>query len=847
MSMSYFRQGELNTRFFSYYGNTGDLFVDETLYPLTIKQALHRQLTVNGYERIIFYSYAEGAFFLDQKSKDLWHGRKEAEPEKPLFANKILKGHLKPKGQEEKETLSFTVSPTEMLRAAEHFMNDSEIATAIVFPNGIEAIKEFAAIEQGKVLDNFFIRVTEGTVNQILNPNIAIFLFNRSESEVESIFCGVEKESIKKYLLDFAVTTRHVIPSPNKIEIRNLLNYLRIHGNGKKKLKTDCTELEQISEMIARKIARNIAEKGKNYLISAEELQAFDLKGTLRFLVKNVLEKDMLLNMETCKRMCKKDDEPSALERLNGLIGMQAVKDAVNGFISLNKNKGMVQEFLPVSRLEKPKKRPDHQQINLHFALTGNKGTGKTTAAKLIGEILCENGFLSTGHTIVTSPGELIGDVIGASERNTRQAIERAMGGVLFIDEAYELANDNDYASSIVTQIVADMERLKGDFSLIIAGYPDRIEELMETNEGLKGRFADNWILIEDYTPTELTEIFMSMAKGKGMEISDALRELLPNFFQNWYYAKRLTEWANAREVENLLGSMRKKCTNDVLTPELIPDKLKQYTSNEAEENAMAQLSSMVGLKTVKVEIENMLRYAKFKKECSPRHFLFSGNPGTGKTTVAAILGKVLKNIGVLKKGHVVRTLPRELIAGYVGQTAEKARKVFESALDGVLFIDEAYGLLPGSGGSGEKDSDFGGAVMNLLLEYTDPENNKPISFICAGYEKEMESFLAFNQGLARRFQVIHFDNYTAEELRQILEIQMKKNGYNAEQGYLESACNYFRKNIEIIAKKYNGGYVSQYLRKSEDKMFKRLWEKYPDEKVPEEELHMLKAEDAPD
>lgn len=847
MNMSYFRKQQVNTRFFSYYGNTGDLFVDETLYPLTISQALHRELIMNGYERIIFYSYADGAFFLDWRSKELWHGRKTVEPDKPLFSNKILKGNLIAKQKaEEKERLSFTVSPTEMLRAAEHFMNESEISTAIIFPNGIEAIKEFADIEHGKVLDNFFIRVTEGTVNQILNSNITIFLFNRSESEVENIFDGVEKESIKKYLLDLAITTRHIISSPNKNEIRNLLNYLRIHGSGKKKLKTDCRELEQISEVIARKIAQNIAEKDKTILISSDELQAFDLKGTLRFLVKNFVENDKLLNVDACKRMCKKGNEPSALERLNSLIGMRAVKDAVNGFISLHENMGKAAENLPVSRLEKPEKQSDSQSVNLHFALTGNKGTGKTTVAKLIGEILCENGFLATGHTIVTSPGQIIGDVIGASERNIRQAIEKAMGGVLFIDEAYELAGDNVYASATVTQIVADMDRLKGEFSLIIAGYPDKIEELMNTNEGLKGRFADNWIFIEDYTPAELTEIFISMAKGRGLEVSEELKELLPKFLQNWYYAKILTEWANAREIENLLGSMRKKCSNSLLTPELIPDKLKMYTTNAEEEEAMEQLMSMVGLKTVKEEIQKMLIYAKFKKETPPSHYIFSGNPGTGKTTVAVILGKILKNIGVLKSGHVIQTLPGQLISGYVGQTAGKARKVFDSAWNGVLFIDEAYGLLPAQGGTGDKETDFGGAILNMLLEYTNPDNYKPISFICAGYEKQMEAFLDFNPGLKRRFQVIHFDNYSVSELMQILEIQMKKNGYEAEQGYLDSARDHFQSKMGMIAEKYNGGYILQYLRQSEDKLFRRLGEKYPDDKVPEQELHRLTVEDAP-
>lgn len=843
MKTSYYDRENLGTRLFAYYGNTGDLFVDETLYPQTICQALHRELRVHGYERIVFYNYKDGAYFLDEGSKKLWYGRTEEKPKTDLFGSKrLIKGSLrpKPKTDDKKEKLSFTVAPAEMMRTAEHFVNDKEIATAVIFPNGIETLKEFAGVENGKILDDFFVRITESSIERVMNPNVVIFLFNRSRSQVETILSGKEKESLHKYLMDVSLTTSHTIPLPGKKEIRNTLNYLRIHGTNGRKLNVACKDLDVISDLIARKIARNVSEMDAGDLYGGDELKTYNLERTIRYLMIHFSGEGALLNEAACRRICRRKDEKTALEKLNDLTGMKPVKDTVNGFLNLNRNQGQADRYAPPDRLSRPAGRPKNQRTNLHFVLTGSKGTGKTTAARLLGEILCEYGFLTTGHTIVTSPARLVGSVRGASEQNIRQAVEDAIGGVLFIDEAYELAGEPE----IVTQIVADMDRFKGEFSLVMAGYPDRMEELMETNEGLKGRFGDNWIRIEDYKPEELEQIFKKMAADKGFAVSEELESILPDFFENWYYAKRTTEWANAREAENLLGAMMKYCPDGVLTPDQIPETLKIYTTDQAQEDAMDQLEHMVGLSGVKKEIRKMIRQSRFEGTAPPKHFIFAGNPGTGKTTVARILGLVLKKAGVLKRGHVVTTDPSQLIAGYKGQSAIKAREVFDTAVDGVLFIDEAYGLLP-SNALG-KETDFGGAVMDMLLKYTDPSNGQPICFVCAGYERDMKAFLDYNPGLSRRFHVIRFDNYSVDELMEILGRVLEAAGYEAEPGYMEAARANFSANIRQIQEKYNGGYVSGYFASSKDRLFERLEETYGDGEVPKKELKRLLRRDAP-
>ena len=850
MNRSYFMPGNLSTRFLCYFGNTGDLFTDETLYPQNIEYSLHRLLKIGGYERIVFYGFSKGAYFLDEQSQSLWHGKKQAKKAASLFGNAPrLKGKLTVQtapDQKNRSAMSFMVGASEMLRYAEKFLKDSSIRTAVVFPNGVEALKEFSRLEDGMLLDNFFVQVTAAEMGQQDNTNAAIFLFNRSREQMEKILSERARESMNNYLLSPGFSTHHYVGLPGKEELRRLLNFLRLYGDGKNRLQVDCAQLDAISTLIARTAAANFTQRDKPQPFDPDLLQTWLLMDIQSFLKNRFLLPGKPLTLESCRAFCKRSDEAPALERLERLVGMGEVKKTIRNFLSFAENRKTEAPKEARSRLDRGPKPAKQEKINLHFTITGNQGTGKTTAAELIGEIFCECGLLATGQTVKTTPGELLknSEYSGRSQQNLISKVEEAMGGVLFIDEAYDLLKPE--ASGIVTQLLTEMENRKGSFSVVLAGYRNRMEELFrDGNVGLESRFKQI-VHIEDYTVEELAEIFRRKAHAKGLSLSEELEALLPGFLHNWYYDKKRSGWANGREMENLLQGMQEKSHGEKqLQISMIPDKQVKYTTPQEGENALADLKRMIGLARVKEELEDLCLCMEEGDDPGPLNFLFAGPPGVGKTTVAKKLGKILQNMGVLDSGHLVSVKPDQLQSGFVGQTSEKARGVFESAVDGLLLIDEAYGLVPVNRGGG-KEHDFGGAAINVLLEYTDPGNQKPICVICAGYERDLKQLMAYNDGLPSRFSTIHFESYSPEELLQILQLKLKETNCEAEPGYLEAALCSFTENIDVIREKHNGRCTEKYLTFSQKKRRRRLARlRASGVTTPQDGQKVLTAEDA--
>ena len=475
------------------------------------------------------------------------------------------------------------------------------------------------------------------------------------------------------------------------------------------------------------------------------------------------------------------------LSEVDLLVGMSGIKLAIRNLIDeIN-----IQKRRAVQGIGK------EQSIAFHVVLTGNPGTGKTTVARKLGEIFKAIGVLDLGHVVEVDRSKVVAQYVGQTAPLVNKLCDDAMGGILFIDEAYTLKQgDNDsFGQEAIDTLLKRMEDSRGKFIVVIAGYSNEIKSFLNSNPGLLSRFDKRYhFILDDYTATELFDIFRKIAEYESYLLdSDAIQKIEQEFVS--ICRNKSKSFGNGREARNLFEACRslqsKRLSNLLVQPEYDQQELKfiraedipsvecKKTKGVAE--IFNDLDKLVGLDNVKHEVRNLISYLQVDKARAEQggiqsnlniHFVFRGNPGTGKTTVARMLADVFKSLELLPNGHLVEVDRSGLVGQYLGQTAPKVNAAVDSSMGGVLFIDEAYTL----------SSDmYGKEAIDTLLKRMEDDKGKFI-VIAAGYYKEMESFLNSNSGLTSRFtKFIDFEDYTTEQMKSIFLGMVKSKGMTLE------------------------------------------------------------------
>ena len=505
-----------------------------------------------------------------------------------------------------------------------------------------------------------------------------------------------------------------------------------------------------------------------------------------------------------------------ALEKLDKLVGVPEVKAKVKEIMKY---------------LEYQRKIGEEQNINCNMILKGNVGTGKTTVTKIMAEILQAMGVIRTNKVIEVTGKDLIGSHLGETAPKTGKIVKNAIDGILVIDEANTIMTSKgnaDFPLEAVTTLCDNMDRYKERLVVILAGDTKEMSTFLSKYTGLSSRMGFE-IGFDDFSSDELTEIFKEKLTEKGYTIQeDALKRVSKNIER----AKIARNFGNARYVDNLFEKLilAHACSEQLdenLKKIIVKDVENVESSNinrdKSIDDILKELNSLIGLADIKKVIDGFVSVLEFNKKLNRKtdfnmHMIFKGNAGTGKTTVARLIANIYYSLGYINKNKVVEVQSQDLIAEWLGQTGPKTQAVIESALDGVLFIDEAYSLMEHRGSNASYTAE---AIATLLKAMEDYKGRLIVIF--AGYTEEMMQFRDLNPGLKSRIGFeLTFTDYTVEELVQIFEkkvhdqeLEVDKKALNKVRNILEEA-----KKVENFG---NGRFVDNMVQKVIIEHAKRL------------------------
>ena len=766
-----------NSRRFSILYGPGieDAFITSDLQEFNFEQSLLTAIKESGIHRVAFTAPHKPLFFLDNESRQAAFGTPETNTrEAPVFPAcemVFLNG-----GPLQKRLIIQSNAPAaatggmgdaHAIRILDTLMRDEQYPTALVFLQAESLIRHFQDL-----------RLLSGVVGEWArlprsNPNRAIFCFSADRfNDLLQISQSLPLPEIRTFInrnpqRQNEESCLFQIGYPDAEEVHNLLSYYRRFGE----LQIADGDLPRLAQWMS----------AEDTLISgwAQKLNSINR-----------------LDLETAVKegwfSATRDKDRTLEERLAQLTGLKSVKNRIIELAA----------WLSVEQQRSHRTQRQSAPPNLHMIFSGNPGTGKTTLARLFGEILHELGYLRRGHLVEVTGRDLIADHVGGTALKTHAAVDRALDGVLFIDEAYVLTDSESgsFGKEALDALLTRVEDERGKLVVIAAGYPEKMQTFRRANPGLSRRFpVENTLNFEDFSPVELWSILKGFLNSRHLhtdpQTGEALQQILKSMWE-----KRDSSFGNAGEMRNLAESLDRRRAVRLTSKEThqartdrqellifndIPEAYRRFIPPAIPpvEEALKELDHLVGLEPVKfflTDLVNRSQLERLRQEQHPgiavepalRHLVFIGNPGTGKTSVARLVGKIYRSLGLLTSGHCIEVTRADLVAGYVGQTASKTMKCIERALDGVLFIDEAYSLISGG------ENDFGKETVDTLVKAIEDYKHRLV-VILAGYSGEINRLIESNPGLRSRFSPpILFPDLSGDQMGELLASLSEKEMY---------------------------------------------------------------------
>lgn len=772
---------------------TNDVFIDDDLHVCNSMQILYRSFKKQGYY-VVFYSTAADRGFWSFGEDDLgvFLGEKRHDKVQEHYVSKVNS----PFGNARAKRSQTHSAPADSKLPCSHY-NSIDVKTFKGHPertyyashNNIDT--PFQKIKEACLQDIKAVVVFSNAMNDNYeNEDIATTLsdikrdysYNRTALKIVLYFDNAsddknlfrEARGLRcKFFQDALVgivdehgsfdhpAQLYCLQGPSNDEFRNLLNRKRICEGVSNTLSP--TAIDRLSVILAQKT--NQTNKDINSL-NVERLDSY------QNLDRSTMEKEIL-----------KIANFNSWVKLRSLPGTESIRNQFERYL----------EDLRYSL-----QHPDEARFRPHMVFSGNPGTGKTTIARIFSDILREEGLLSRGHLVSAKVSDLEAGYVGQTRIKTQALCDKARGGVLFIDEAYGLVekgneHNTGFGEEAIEVLIQFME--EKDSLVILAGYEQEMENLIKNgNTGFESRIEEtSKFLFHDYPADVLYQIFKSKIGG---------REMTPDFENNiklvisTMFTRRNMRWGNAREMEKLarrvLSQQRLNKTQGALAVEDIPQELLRLISPELSfEEILSEIDQLVGLQSVKNELISLLNRVKGsrtralkRKNSEPYledlNYLFLGNPGTGKTTVARMMGNILYQAGILTSPEVAKKTVGSLVGGIMGQTSRNIDSMFKNDTGKVIFIDEAYGFLS-QGAEGTNAVD---AICDNVL---DPRFKGRQAIIMAGYTKEMTALINRNPGIPSRFRhKFFFEDFTNEDLWSILCDMAQKQGMKFDP---ESSC----------------------------------------------------------